>query len=78
MIREWSLKLNDDQKSYTLTMEDDNYKWIMPNVADCFDLNGFPKPGIIQAFPDKATTGSFTITIPDESGISLPNSAKGE
>ena len=69
MIKEWSLKLNDDQTSYTLTMEDDDYKWIMPNVAACFDENGFPKPGIIQALPDKATTGFFTITIPDETEV---------
>lgn len=72
MIKEWSLRLNDDQKSYTLTVEDDAYKWILPNVISCFDENGFPKLGTIEAFPDKSTTGFFTITIPDETEVSSP------
>ena len=66
MIKEWSLKLNEDRKSYTLILEDDNYKWVLPNVTDCFDENGFPKLGIVQPFPDKTTNSLFTITISDE------------
>lgn len=69
MIKEWSLKLNEDQKSYTLTVEDDTYKWVLPNVNAVFDANGFPMCGTIRAFPAESTSNYFTITIPDESEV---------
>ena len=73
MIKEWSLKLNEDQKSYTLTVEDDTYKWVLPNVNAVFDANGFPMCGTIRALPAESTSNYFTITIPDERRLNNAN-----
>ena len=70
MIEEWSLKLNDDRESYTLTTEDDAYRWILPNVKVSFDASGFPRCGSFQALPEESQSGQFTITIPDETEVS--------
>ena len=69
MIKEWSLKVNDNQKHYTLTVEDDDYRWVMPNVSVTFEDNGCPMIGMVQALPEKSTSSYYTITIPDETEV---------
>ena len=69
MIKEWHLKVNDDQEHYTLIVEDDDYKWVMPNVSVTFEANGCPMIGTIRALPEKSQKSSFVITIPDETEV---------
>lgn len=63
MIKEWSLKLNDDQTSYSLTTEDDQYRWIIHKVQIKFDDLGFPCADGMKVLLDNGS--SFTMLIPD-------------
>lgn len=69
MIKEWSLKLNEDQTTYSLTSEDDEFRWVIYKVQIQFDDRGFPCAEGMRVLADNSG-GSFKITRPDETNFS--------